>query len=133
MQCRCADAKIGHLFGAFLGGMHILVHPSSSELLELATEFQLTSKQGGDHERCEFSRAFAAVLHRPAAGAIGRQPAHRRQLSGYIPSAPEICVQNQPPPGQRPEGGGLDVKLVGLFLKHLEEDRGNSARSRNIV
>ena len=25
----------------------------------------------------------------------------------------------------------LDVKLVGLFLKHLEEDRGNSARSRN--
>ena len=25
----------------------------------------------------------------------------------------------------------LDVKLVGLFLKHLEQDRGNSARSRN--
>src|ERR1035437_3090044 len=42
----------------------------------------LRSKEG-DNERGELSQAFTAVLHRPTAGASGRQPAHSCQLSRH--------------------------------------------------
>ena len=103
------------------------------ELLELAAR-RIDGAQDAEvgHDRLRLPRAPAALLHRAALHADGRQPATR---SPAIATPSGCCFASpangcgRPPTRLRVED--LDADLVADFLAHVENDRGNGARSRN--
>ena len=75
----------------------------------------------------------AGVLHRPAGHPAPSQPAHDRRLPRHHETAAELRA---PTDRQAPSHGldwdDLDATTISAFLNHLETDRRNSIRTRNL-
>ena len=85
---------------------------------------------GAGHERARADPA--GLLHRPARPPAPRQPAHDRRLPRHLAPAARLRRRHAPA-GSPPtlDSSDLDAPLVGAFLDHLEQERGNSVRTRN--
>ena len=100
------------------------------ELLALAAERRQTAASGPAHERPRPDPA--GVLHRAAHQPAPRQRQHGGRLPGRLAAAAALRArphrQAALPAG--PEPTSTRTFIAG-FLDHLEQDRGNSARTRN--
>ena len=75
---------------------------------------------------------LAGVLHRPSRSSARRQPAHDRGLPRQLPAAARSSCTSRP--ARQPSKlqlEDLDAARITAFLGHLENERGNSVRTRN--
>ena len=88
------------------------------------------ASQGVADERAR--AAAAGVFRRPSRPPARRQPAHDRLLSRQLPAAARRSSTSRP--GKAPSKlqlEDLDPTRITAFLSYLENERGNSARTRN--
>ena len=112
------------LLSTYLGHVdprHLLVPAAAPELLALAAQ-RLDHACGSGRERP--GPDPAGVLHRPAAPATPRQPAHRRRLPRHLAAAARPSPRQTGKPPSQLDLADLDAALIGAFLDHLEHQRG---------
>ena len=107
---------------------HLLVPAAAPELLALAAR---GSRPSGRATVTALAPTLQAFFTDQLARQRQGQPAHRRRL----PRHPGCCWPSPPAStGKQPSRldiTDLDAPLVGAFLDHLENERGNSVRTRN--
>jgi integrase/recombinase XerD len=85
-------------------------------------------------ERISSERARAAaagVLHRTSRPAARRQPAHDRRLPRQLPAAVDLRAPAHRESTIAAATRDLDATTITAFLAYLENERGNSVRTRN--
>ena len=90
-------------------------------------------REGSRHENpATFSELLQAYFTDRLMRATQRQPTHHRKLPGYLPPADAFAQRCLEKASNRTGHADLDAPFIVRFLDHLEKDRGNSPRSRNV-
>ena len=74
----------------------------------------------------------AGVLHRATDTPVARQPPHDRLLPRHAQAASRFVQESTGTAPSALDLDDLDEALISSFLDHLEHDRHNSARTRNL-
>ena len=102
------------------------------ELLALAAARLEPAGRKGRRHRDRPGPRPAGVLHRPAGPAEEGQPEHGRRLPRHLPAPARL--RPRAGPARHPARSASPTstpRLVGAFLQHLEDQRGNGSATRN--